>query len=887
MHKNILKYFKKPENQKYDKKQLKDGMKVEKEHSTHPDIQERIASAHLDEDPLYYKKLKIMEKVKLSDMKKLNKAEDGLVDLTNQKSQHEDDSDRFSEDDVVRSFTNKNPSQDGLNAAAPYMTKEAAHRIIDSKNHNAIARLFGGADSYPEGILDNSHASKLIDDPEYYDQANSKHNENNSNSRDIRYDNYDPHTHRTINRLLTDQQRDEILKTKEPGDFYSQVASNHPNIDPKVAEDILSGRLGNGKAAKMMMSDLDFMNHPEKHRLAEAALDSPYPDVQDSVLNFDLTDEQKIKYLNNADNGGLFNKRVDKILRDPSTLGPDILRHIYNSTNEGESGKHEDFAKEALNHLNAPQDIIDHASNHKNPDIKEAADKIKNHPTIDFAMNTGRLRQLRHELDQSPTKELSKKDMIAKGFDPDALKIKHLLGPKGQLHHDALDRHIDSQPKLKFNMEDEKTYGYDKEKAYQDALDSHMEDFDPDEHVNKEDHLYEDKALEDHESKFDPEDYDVNKQDFTHTPEEAAEMAKKGWYDSVQEMADDKGHQVNKDGSLFRKGDYQEAYENAESEHRDNFDLSDYLDDEYYLKPSYNRAVDNAWQDHENNFDENFRRREIRDKEEEERDGEQRHSSDPSQVFELKLHPKHVKELRNKGLLKDFMEIHDSSHQSGHPASKGTGLGWIRYTNGDDGLHIDEVQSDFVARLNKNIKSSKLAEEPEGVKKNEDIKKTIFGDHDPLQVIHEAFLQHKRNTGNVGKDVHIWQAMPKAEISGQTTTPDTIHFNKDTNKFSSDRENINSVFKRHGIDPEHPNAHELFKQKIDKTGTGGFTYPNGNKTYDIPATLPVKFTEAYDKQPKKMGYHESSYGALNTQHGNHEGEKTWAHKLVKTEALCR
>lgn len=79
MHKNILKYFKKPEKSKFDKKQLKEGIEVEKEHTSHPDIAQRISEAHLSESPDYYKKLKIMERVKLSDMKTLVKAEDGVL----------------------------------------------------------------------------------------------------------------------------------------------------------------------------------------------------------------------------------------------------------------------------------------------------------------------------------------------------------------------------------------------------------------------------------------------------------------------------------------------------------------------------------------------------------------------------------------------------------------------------------------------------------------------------------------------------------------------------------------------------------------------------------------------------------------------------------------
>lgn len=68
MHKNILKLFKKPEKKEYDKEQLAEGIKVEMEHTDDPEVAKTIASHHLDEDSDYYKKLKIMERVKLSDL---------------------------------------------------------------------------------------------------------------------------------------------------------------------------------------------------------------------------------------------------------------------------------------------------------------------------------------------------------------------------------------------------------------------------------------------------------------------------------------------------------------------------------------------------------------------------------------------------------------------------------------------------------------------------------------------------------------------------------------------------------------------------------------------------------------------------------------------------
>lgn len=56
--------LKKPKSKSYDKEQLKQGMKIEGEHTTNKRVKKVIAQNHLDEDKGYYKKLKKVEKKK-------------------------------------------------------------------------------------------------------------------------------------------------------------------------------------------------------------------------------------------------------------------------------------------------------------------------------------------------------------------------------------------------------------------------------------------------------------------------------------------------------------------------------------------------------------------------------------------------------------------------------------------------------------------------------------------------------------------------------------------------------------------------------------------------------------------------------------------------------
>ena len=56
--------FKKPKGGKYPKDQLREGMKIEKEHTKNKKARKIISKEHLDEDKKYYTKLKKVEKKK-------------------------------------------------------------------------------------------------------------------------------------------------------------------------------------------------------------------------------------------------------------------------------------------------------------------------------------------------------------------------------------------------------------------------------------------------------------------------------------------------------------------------------------------------------------------------------------------------------------------------------------------------------------------------------------------------------------------------------------------------------------------------------------------------------------------------------------------------------
>jgi ADP-ribose pyrophosphatase YjhB (NUDIX family) len=194
--------------------------------------------------------------------------------------------------------------------------------------------------------------------------------------------------------------------------------------------------------------------------------------------------------------------------------------------------------------------------------------------------------------------------------------------------------------------------------------------------------------------------------------------------------------------------------------------------------------------------------------------GAQRHTRAQSRVFQLNMTPERRKEIDAMGL----GPILDKINEGGHPANKRHGVGWVRYTEKPKDIHMDEIQSDIgsslIHRLKQNSdRASRLGVPAEAV---EQLNNAIWGGKHPSEVLHEAFLQHLRDSGKIGKKIHIWQAKSKAPLSDQ--------------------------------DPNLP--------------------------------LPAHMQDTYQKQPKRMGYKEDVYGVGETQsNAKLQGAPTWSQTL--------
>ncbi len=149
----------------------------------------------------------------------------------------------------------------------------------------------------------------------------------------------------------------------------------------------------------------------------------------------------------------------------------------------------------------------------------------------------------------------------------------------------------------------------------------------------------------------------------------------------------------------------------------------------------------------------------------------QRHSAEASNVVQFNLTDNHLKQLHENGSYPTYRWLNMSSQNSGHPATDHT-VGWARYTGNSDGVHIDEIQSDFNHHTDRQISEEmgghpQLKEQvPMRLQHMHDIRSTVFGGRDSHQVLHEALHQWLRDKGHDGLKIHMNSPELKSKING-------------------------------------------------------------------------------------------------------------------------
>jgi hypothetical protein len=427
---------------------------------------------------------------------------------------------------------------------------------------------------------------------------------------------------------------------------------------------------------------------------------------------------------------------------------------------------------------------------------------------VSVALGTNKLRALRDHIEQNaPTGKMHKKDLSSAGHDVQALGVSHLLDGSGHLHHGDVQKHIDALPRLKYGVSETEYGRHPNVMTLEEMHEAHAENFRPEDRgVHRKNFLDEDAVYKYHKKQFNHDN--IRRED----------------YDSDEAYEDD--------------------IEQARQDWNDSFDIADYEhladNDKYVDLDSYQRELESAKHLHDQDFDSEMYGVTHEDALEHAAE-KQQHTYEPSEVFQLNYTKDHAEKMKQAGVYGTFKNMLEASKNSNHPIQDNT-VGWVRYTKGDDGgIHIDEIQSDFgqsfVKQASNQIKQALqngqiTQEQAQAAQANAHqkwpeehfthIKSILFGDRHPNEILHEAFLQHMRNQGHTGSKIHMWQAKPKANLSGMS------------------------------------------EQK----------------------QLPGHMQFTYDQHPKKMGYKPAQYGELDTQFNeNLHGQPTWSDTLKKRERL--
>jgi len=186
-------------------------------------------------------------------------------------------------------------------------------------------------------------------------------------------------------------------------------------------------------------------------------------------------------------------------------------------------------------------------------------------------------------------------------------------------------------------------------------------------------------------------------------------------------------------------------------------------------------------------------------------------------VFRLHMTPGQKRQMLAEGVYHEYKDLHDKIVKSGvHPVAADDGIGWVRYTKGDDGIpHIDELQSDY-SQTNGHV---------QGVKWDK-IKKILWQGKAPTTVLHEAFHQHLRDSGQVTDHQPLKVVMFTAEAK---------HKNPDLS----------------GLDPNEPLTHHHQNTYGDAPPKMGYTPVKGGYG---PESAQTQNNEKYLGVPTQENY---------------------------------
>lgn len=571
----------------------------------------------------------------------------------------------------------------------------------------------------------------------------------------------------------------------------------------------------------------------------------------------------------------------------------------------------------------------------------EILGSMDDHKPVSMSFNTSMARQAR-DMAHNVGGTIHKKDLEKQGINIKKTGIEHLVNGKGYVSGDDIQNHIDTLPKMQFNTShsdygSESSSGYEDLDDYLDQNGQDVEDYigshewiaardeayeevsdnNPISQFIKENHSFADlvdknDGHQDQVADYLKEAHDWEGPNPDHNPEDEDSKETIDFNDDLVNTIQDHPEYASREQSsiddywnqYLQNGDHYDDFYDEYQEH-----IQDDVDEKHNEKAK--EKADDRWTYDENSYEGDP---------EDDAESEQRHSTDMSDVLQVNYTPEHKKSMEDAGVYDTFRKMLDRTRQGGHPVTDDS-LGWIRYTQGNDGTHIDEVQSDFgqafikikdsltnavsAGQLTNEQAEAKLAQAkadfpPEHL---EQINKILFDDKHPSEVLHEVFKQKLRDSGmNIGKNVAIWGLDGKQLLAGQSPEPKLpkTHSHRSFKELSPEVQESylsNAADKRFG-DRATPEQKQNFMAALRESYTTGRAKSNRiviNKKTGLPEAspnqrfttefkqAPVHMRTGYDKLPKAMGYKKAKYGELQTQHGSHTGKETWQKVLRKKE----
>lgn len=177
----------------------------------------------------------------------------------------------------------------------------------------------------------------------------------------------------------------------------------------------------------------------------------------------------------------------------------------------------------------------------------------------------------------------------------------------------------------------------------------------------------------------------------------------------------------------------------------------------------------------------------------EEWNGPQRHDDSVTQkVLQINFTKQHMDEIREKGLMPYFKQLHAHSFSSSHPVHPHS-MGWVRIDDSHEGHHhYDEIQSDIGTQVNRLIKVPKQKTDESDDDTHEQTADFVRYFNQPPEVVSQKFKEVAKILAHPFKDInsklHAAAHAYSRSQNVKSTSFDTLEDQADQSNQNTERE---------------------------------------------------------------------------------------------------